>query len=155
MIIILDNVRSGYNTGAILRTAEFFDVRDVYLCGITPNAEHQEVKKTALGAEKLLNIKKYHSTLRPIMILKKQGFQILALEQHKNSISIDNLPRQSTFSPRQSALVIGNEVNGVNKKILEIADYILEIPRIGSKESLNVSVAAGIAIYQLQIQISN
>lgn len=158
VIIVLDNIRSGYNVGAILRTAEFFGLHEIYLCGITPGFEprtrvkhgagqwHKEVKKTSLGAEKNLQIKSCYSTLKLVKKLKAEDYEILALEQNKRSISINNFPRKSASSLRQSALIVGNEVSGVNKKVLDLADYIMEIPRKGQKESLNVSVAFGIAV---------
>lgn len=172
MILILDNIRSAHNVGSILRTAEFFGVKNVFLCGITPGIEHKEVKKTALGAEKSLIIHKYSSTLR---LLKKltaekpknkfsassflisENYTILALEQHPKSISLNQkIPERRSGKKWLSkvVLVVGNEITGVNKKILELADCILEIPRIGEKESLNVSVATGIAIYSLTLKLT-
>ena len=164
MILILDNIRSAYNTGAILRTADFFGIKEVYLCGITPDLTHKEVKKTALGTEKTLSVKKYHSTLRLIKKLKADEYTILALEQHARAIPLYEykIIMSITMSARRAdrfglklekvVLIVGNEINGVHKKILEIADSILEIPKKGNKESLNVSVATGIAIYSLLLE---
>lgn len=147
MIIVLDNIRSGHNVGSILRTAEFFGLGEIYLGGITPGPEHKEVKKTSLGAEKNLRIKKHYSIFRLVAKLKKEGHKILALEQDRRAINIfkskEQFVNHKAFN--KLALVIGNELTGVSKKVLALADCILEIPRSGQKESLNVSVAFGIA----------
>lgn len=143
--LVLDNIRSGHNVGSIFRTADAFGVDKIFLCGITPAITHKEVKKTALGAENFISSEKCYSVLRLVKNLKNQGLKIYALEQLKNSIKLVN------FNPIfPCALVVGNEIKGVNKQVLKIADKIIEIPMVGKKESLNVSVAAGIAIYHIK-----
>ncbi len=158
LLLILDSLRSAHNVGSILRTADATGVTHMICAGTTPHpalpgdlrAGHvaarntREIAKTALGAEKSITIS-YEPELRVTLEgLKSRGITILALEQAKNSINLFD------FKPAGPiALILGNEVDGINALDLELADHILEIPMKGSKESLNVAVAAGIALYQL------
>src|SRR3989344_4313591 len=144
LFVVLDNIRSGHNVGSVFRTSDAFGVDKIYLCGITPSITHKEVKKTALGAELTVPSEHVYSLIKLIKKLKHQGFKIYALEQHKKSIKL------GIFKPHYPCvLVVGNEVNWVNKKLLKIVDKIIEMPMIGKKESLNVSVAYGITLYQI------
>lgn len=143
--IILHNIRSALNVGSIFRTADAVGVDKIYLSGYTPTPEHPKVTKTALGAQDSVAWKQ-HTTLGPLLSkLKKNGVTILALEQHANSRDIFTYKK----TKHDIALLIGNEVRGINTSTLKHADYILEIPMRGKKESLNVAVATGIALYQL------
>jgi len=142
--LILHNIRSAYNVGSIFRTADAAGVKKVYLCGYTPTPDNQKVVKTSLGAEKYIPWEYYKQTWRLLKKLNANGIQIIALEQTKKSADY----RQ--FKPRfPLALVVGNEVRGLSKKILTYVDKIIAIPMYGRKESLNVAVAAGIALYKL------
>jgi len=142
--LILHNIRSAYNVGSIFRTADAAGVKKVYLCGYTPTPDNQKVVKTSLGAEKYIPWEYYKQTWRLLKKLNANGIQIIALEQTKKSADY----RQ--FKPRfPLALVVGNEVRGLSKKILAYVDKIIAIPMYGRKESLNVAVAAGIALYKL------
>jgi len=147
--LILHNIRSAYNVGAIFRTADAVGIEKIYLTGYTPNPEKDKAKieKTALGAEKYVAWESYKNIGYLIKKLKKEGFQIIALEQSKKSIPYYRFKSKSPF-----VLIVGNEVRGLNKKILEKCDYILEIPMFGKKESLNVAVAFGIVAYYLKIK---
>jgi 23S rRNA (guanosine2251-2'-O)-methyltransferase len=144
MIIILDNLRSALNVGSVIRTCDALGIRDVYFCGITPSPENSKVLKTSLGAEKNVVAHVGHSTFETAQKLKRKGIQIIALELTEGAVDVDN------FEPSPNcALVIGNEVSGVSHDILALADQVAMIPMKGTKESLNVAVAFGIAAYTL------
>ena len=150
--LILNNIRSAYNVGAIFRTADAAGVKKIFLCGISPypaeNSQSEitdKIGKTALGAEKMVSWEKCKQTWRLMGKLKAEGVSLVAIEQTKNS---KNIFKFKPIFPL--ALVLGNEVRGLSKKILSYADKVVEIPMLGKKESLNVSVAAGIALYQLK-----
>jgi len=144
--VILHNIRSCYNVGSIFRSADAFGARKIFLGGYTPTPEtnSKEIAKTALGAEKFVFWKKRKRTGELIMELKKQGVKIVALEQDKSSVGIKDLKTKSPI-----ALVLGNEIRGLSEAMLNKADQIVEIPMIGKKESLNVSVAFGIAAHSI------
>lgn len=149
-VIVLDNIRSLHNTGSIFRTADCAGVQDIYLCGTTPTPIDRferpvkEIAKTALGAEKSINWKYFKSTSVVLNKLKKDGYQIIAIEQSNNSIDYKNIKPKNKV-----VFVVGNEVSGISKKILGLCDTVAEIPQRGEKESLNVSVATGIAIFRI------
>jgi tRNA G18 (ribose-2'-O)-methylase SpoU len=152
-VAILDNIRSLLNVGSIFRTAEALGFEKIYLGGIipSPNSEHHKkiIHKTALGAENFLPWEKNYKTLSLIKKLKKEGFYIIALETIAKSKPLNkflNLPKKS----QKIALIVGNEVKGINKKYLKYCDRILNIPMTGRKESLNVSVAFGIGAFWLK-----
>lgn len=153
LYLILHNIRSAYNVGAIFRTADAVGVKKIFLCGYTPcpTIDHRlstndKIHKTALGAEKSVPWEQYKQTWRLLKRLKDNGLWLIALEQAKNSKNIfAHKPPQN----RNIALILGNEVRGLSGKILNYVDEIMEIPMYGKKESLNVSVAAGIVLYQL------
>lgn len=156
IVLIAHNIRSTHNVGSIFRTAEGFGVKKIILSGYTPYPKlpndnrlphiadklHHQIHKTALGAEELVAFE-YQEEV-DIAQLKSSGYQIVALEQADNSI-----PLNAYRAPEKMALIIGEEVNGVDENILNTCDSILEIPMKGKKESFNVSVAAGIALYAL------
>ncbi|GIW65489.1 MAG: rRNA methyltransferase [Candidatus Parcubacteria bacterium] len=143
---ILHNIRSTYNVGAIFRTADAVGIDKLYLTGYTPTpAKDKKIEKTALGAEKYVTWEYYQNISYLLKKLKKESFQIVALEQNEKSIPYYQ------FKPKfPLVLIVGNEVKGLNKKILNYADYIIEIPMFGKKESLNVAVAFGIVVYYLK-----
>ncbi len=143
--LIVDRVRSLHNVGSFFRTADAFGISKIYLCGYTGTPPREEISKVALGAEKTVPWKKCGQTWKVVEELKKQGVYVVALEQTKHSVSINK------WKPRfPVALVVGNEVNGVSRGVLKRVDAVLEIPMHGAKESLNVSVAAGVALYALR-----
>lgn len=142
--VILDNIRSRENVGSIFRTADAVGVAKIYLCGITPKPPHEKISKTALGAEKWITWEYHRQTWQLLKKLKKENYKIIALEQTKESANI------FVFRPKfPLVLIVGNEVKGLSPKILKYCDKKIAIPMLGKKESLNVSVAAGIALYQL------
>ena len=144
--VLLDNVRSMYNVGAVFRTCDAFLISEIILCGITGRPPHPEITKTALGAEESVKWRYEADALQAVGDLKNNGWKICVLEQAHGSITLQD------FIPAPDCryiLVAGNEVDGVNQKIVDEADYILEIPQHGVKHSLNVSVSVGIALWQL------
>lgn len=142
--VILDNIRSMHNVGAIFRTADAARVSCVFLCGITATPPRPQISKTALNTIDYVPWKYYRSTLRLVKILRKRGVQIVALEQTSDSIDY----RQFKYN-KPVAIILGNEVEGVSDKVLEVCDGCVEIPMRGIANSLNVSTAAGIALFQL------
>lgn len=151
MIAILDNIRSLYNVGSIFRTADGAGIEKIYLCGITPEPLDQfgklrpQMAKVSLGAEKSVKWEKAKSTGRLIDKLKKEGYRIWAVEQSKKSVPYYKVTLRRAQG--KIALVFGNEINGISRAILKKCDKVLEIPMRGKKESLNVSVAFGIAVF--------
>ncbi len=144
IVIVLDNVRSLNNVGSIFRTCDAFLVEKIILCGITATPPSPEIHKTALGAEDSVAWEYHSSTKDCIKQLKQSGCTICCLEQVKGSIELQNyLPsKKETY-----AIVLGNEVNGVEQEVVNMSDACLEIPQFGTKHSLNVSVSGGIAIW--------
>ncbi len=155
MVVILDNIRSLHNVGSIFRTADGVGVEKLYLCGVTPAPKDRfgevqpQLSKVSLGAEKTVAWEKVMSTSRLVTSLKKQGFKIIALEQARDSVPCYSL-QTTNYSLDRVALVLGAEVEGIAPAILKKCDTIIEIPMLGVKESLNVSVAFGIAAYGLR-----
>jgi len=148
--LILHNIRSLHNVGSIFRTADCAGVKKIFLTGYTPapvdifGKTKNEIKKTALGAERTIDWEKYKDIGKLILKLKKQKIKIIALEQSQNSINYKK------FRPEfPLALIVGNEVRGISKQILKKCDNTVEIPVAGKKESLNVAVAAGIILFEL------
>ena len=144
IVVILDNIRSRENVGSIFRTADAAGVTKIFLCGITPTPPHEKISKTALGAEMYVSWEYHKQVWRLLEKLKKEDINIVALEQTKESIDLFK------FKPKfPLVLVLGNEVKGLSPQILKYCDKKISIPMYGRKESLNVSVAAGIAIYSI------
>jgi 23S rRNA (guanosine2251-2'-O)-methyltransferase len=149
--VILHNIRSAYNVGSIFRTADAVGVEKIYLTGYTPNPDKdKKIEKTALGAEKYVLWQSYRNLNYLLKKLKKEKLKIVALEQSEKSIPYYKFKPQFDI-----VLILGNEVRGLNEKILKKCDYILEIPMFGKKESLNVAVAFGIVAYYLRLKIEN
>lgn len=146
LVLVLDNVRSMNNVGSAFRTADAFALEKVYLCGITATPPHREIQKTALGAEQAVDWAHAPDTAELCRQLQAAGYKILAVEQADGSTML----HQFCPSPNEKyALVFGNEVFGVEDKVMELADGCLEIPQYGTKHSLNISVSIGIVVWQL------
>ena len=143
--ILLDNIRSLYNVGSIFRTAEALEVTKLHLCGMTATPENPRLAKTALGAEKLVAWEQHNNGVAAARLLRQQQFGLWAIEGGERSESLFEMPHP--VGARKIALVIGNELAGVDPEILAISDRILYIPMLGEKESLNLTVAFGIAAY--------
>ena len=152
LVVVLDNVRSQHNIGAVFRTADAFRLRKVVLCGISACPPNQEIHKTALGAEESVDWEYFSSTQEAVTALKQEGYTIFSVEQVHNSISLPELSRKQ-LGENPVAVVLGHEVFGVSQQVVDMSDGCIEIPQYGTKHSLNVSVAAGIVLYSLsQIQ---
>lgn len=144
-VVILDNVRSLHNVGSIFRTADAFLVEAVYLCGITSTPPQAEIHKTALGAENTVDWKYYEDTHVAVDELKAKGYTVFAIEQAKGSTMLPDLKLDSS---KKYAVILGNEVKGVQQTVVDACDGCIEIPQFGTKHSLNVSVTGGIIIWE-------
>lgn len=145
LIVVLDNVRSLHNVGSVFRTADAFRLEAIYLCGITACPPSAEIHKTALGAEDSVEWHYAADTCDVVRSLKEQGVVVFAVEQVEGSVLLPNLE----LDPSQRyAVVMGNEVKGVQQAVVDLADHALEIPQYGTKHSLNVSVTAGIVMWE-------
>ncbi|MGN0036922.1 MAG: RNA methyltransferase [Bacteroidaceae bacterium] len=143
LVVVLDNVRSLHNIGSVFRTADAFRVERICLCGITAVPPSAEMHKTALGAELTVDWTYYASTLDAVGELKAKGYTVLAIEQVEGSRMLDSL----VLPEGRYAVVLGNEVKGVGQEVVDCCDGSIEIPQFGTKHSLNVSVTAGIVIW--------
>jgi len=151
LIVVLDNIRSQHNIGSVFRTADAFRLEAIHLCGITATPPNREIHKTALGSTESVNWKYFESTAASVKELKEAGFTIVAVEQANESILIH------TFTPdnqKKYALIFGNEVNGIEDDIMNSSDFCLEIPQSGTKHSLNISVSAGIVIWDFYVKLN-
>ncbi len=146
VVIVLDNIRSLNNVGSIFRTADSFLIEGIYLCGITGQPPHREIEKTALGATLSVEWKYFSDVIIAIQELKNNNYKIFAVEQADNSICLQNV---GVSNDDKIAIVLGNEVAGISKHILSACDIIVEIPQMGTKHSLNVSVCAGIVCWEV------
>ena len=144
--VVLDNVRSQNNIGSVFRTADAFRLESIVLCGITSKPPHREIHKTALGATESVHWEYREETLDALEELKAAGYQILAIEQTENSVSLEQLKLNQT---QKYALVFGHELRGVDQAVVNRCDLCVEIPQFGTKHSLNISVAAGIVIWDV------
>ncbi len=145
IIIILDNIRSLNNIGSFFRTADAFNIEKIYLCGITAIPPHRDIQKTALGATETIEWEHVESTLELVQKLKEEGISIASIEQAQTTTLLQNIP---SLNYNKIALVFGNEVDGVDQKVIDNSDYIIEIPQFGTKHSLNVSVCAGVVLWE-------
>lgn len=146
ILLVLDDLRSMNNVGSIFRTADAFRLEGLYLCGITACPPHTDIHKTALGAEESVPWRYFADRAEALGELQAEGYHLLALEQAHESVSLE------AFTPQPNqryALILGNEVRGVHEDFMQAVDTCLEIPQLGTKHSLNVSVATGIALWQL------
>ena len=146
LIIILDDIRSLNNIGSVFRTSDAFLIEKIYLCGITATPPNKEIHKTALGATETVAWEYAENVLEVIQNLKNEKVKVYAIEQVENSIFLQNLTIEKE---KKYALVFGNEVFGVNQEAIQLCDGTIEIPQLGTKHSLNISVSAGIVIWDL------
>lgn len=146
IIIILDDIRSLHNIGSVFRTADAFLIEKIYLCGITAMPPNKEIHKTALGATETVAWEYQKEVTTVIENLKKEGVSTFAIEQVENAVLLQDFKIEST---KKYALVFGNEVYGVSQKAIELCDGTIEIPQLGTKHSLNISVSAGIVVWDL------
>ncbi|MFA6871601.1 MAG: RNA methyltransferase [Bacteroidaceae bacterium] len=146
LVVILDNIRSLHNVGSVFRSSDAFRVAHICLCGITATPPQAEIHKTALGAEDTVNWTYYKNTLDAVHHWKEQGYKVFAIEQVENSISLDQFEVEKGD---KIAIVMGNEVKGVQQEVVDNCEQSIEIPQFGTKHSLNVSVTTGIVIWDI------
>ena len=151
LVVVLDNVRSLHNVGSVFRSCDAFRIEAVYLCGITATPPSAEIHKTALGAEDSVSWKYYESTLNAVEELKQKGYFVYSIEQVEGS---ENMAKISLDASKRYAVVLGNEVKGVEQAVVNASDSCLEIPQLGTKHSLNVSVTAGIVVWEFAKQLA-
>lgn len=144
LVVVLDNVRSRNNIGSVFRTSDAFRVEEIVLCGITSTPPHAEIHKTALGAELSVKWRYFEDTLEAVHQLKGKGYTIFSIEQAENSISLESLQLDKSHN---YAIILGHEVHGVQQEVIDASNGCIEIPQYGTKHSLNVSVTAGIVIW--------
>ncbi|MEE0147629.1 MAG: RNA methyltransferase [Segatella copri] len=163
LIVVLDDVRSLYNVGSVFRSCDAFRVEAVYLCGITATPPNTEIHKTALGGEDSVDWEYFKTTEEAVEKLKQKGYFVYSIEQVEGSTKLQNLPetheelfkqekesekQENSSLPKGYAVIFGNEVKGVKQNIVDMSDGCLEIPQFGTKHSLNVSVTAGIVVWE-------
>ena len=145
IIIILDNVRSAINVGSAFRTSDAFRIEKIYLSGISASPPNKDIRKSALGSTKSVAWEKVESTEDIVIKLRNEGYEICSVEQTDSSVMLNDFCR----TKKPIVLIFGNEVNGVKQSVIDISDTCLEIPQIGTKHSLNISVSIGIVVWQL------
>ncbi|HSN09491.1 MAG TPA: RNA methyltransferase [Hanamia sp.] len=145
VIAVLENIRSAYNVGSVFRTSDAFLIESIFITGYTATPPHKEITKTALGAQDSVDWEYFKTTTEAIEHLKKDHYKVFAVEQVTNSISLENI---AELSVDKIAFIFGNEVTGVDQEIISLCDGCVEIPQFGMKHSLNISVAAGIVLWE-------
>ncbi len=146
VVIVLDNVRSGLNVGSVFRTSDAFLIEAIHICGYSPQPPHRDILKSALGSTDTVSWKGFETVTESIDQLKNEGFKVFAVEQVENSVSLIDFQVEKG---EKIALVFGNEVSGVSEEALALADGCIEVPQWGTKHSLNISVCAGIVIWDV------
>jgi 23S rRNA (guanosine2251-2'-O)-methyltransferase len=146
VIVVLENIRSAYNVGSVFRTADAFLLEAIYITGYTCIPPHKEIKKTALGAEESVEWKHFFNATDAILSLKEKGYKVFAVEQAMNSLQL----QQTDFKPGEKiAVILGNEVTGVEQSTIGQCDGCIEIPQLGMKHSLNIATAAGVVLWEI------
>ncbi len=144
--VVLDNIRSLNNIGSVFRSSDAFLIEHIYLCGITATPPNKEIHKTALGATESVDWSYHETTEAVILQLQQEGYTIVSVEQVENSIS---LPDFKIEKGKKYAFIFGHEVKGVQQKIVDMSDFCVEIPQYGTKHSLNISVSAGVVLWEM------
>lgn len=150
LTVVLDNVRSRHNIGSVFRTSDAFRVEEILLCGITGTPPDVEIHKTALGAEDSVKWRYFEETLSAVKTLKSEGYTVFSIEQAENSVSLEY---NKLNKGEKYAVILGHEVHGVAQQVIDASDGCIEIPQYGTKHSLNVSVTAGIVIWNFFQQL--
>jgi len=149
VVVVLDNVRSAHNVGSVFRSSDAFGVDRVFLCGICPCPPSPEIRKVALGADESVPWEHAEDTLDVVLKLKEEGYTVVSVEQTVHSVKLQDFCRDSG---KKYAVILGNEVDGVQQQIVDASDFSLEIPQDGTKHSLNVSVATGVILWEIRRQ---
>lgn len=152
LIIILDNIRSLNNTGSVFRTADAFLVKKIYLCGITAQPPHKDIQKTALGATDSVEWEYAENVMDVVSKLQNEGVFVASIEQAELAVNLHDfsVQRELTY-----AVIFGNEVKGVQQKVVTASDAVIEIPQFGTKHSLNISVSVGVVIWDLFVKLKS
>jgi len=145
IIVILDNIRSLNNIGSVFRTSDAFLIEKIILCGITAKPPHKDIQKTALGATESVDWEYIQETSAALKNLKESGFTIVSIEQTENAVELQNFTIETG---KKYAVIFGNEVKGVQQEVVNESDYCIEIPQFGTKHSFNISVSAGIVLWE-------
>jgi len=151
IIVILDNIRSLNNIGSVFRTSDAFLIEKIYLCGITAKPPHKDIHKTALGSTETVDWEYVNDTLALVEKLKAQNIKIISIEQAENATMLNEFQPEADTT---YAIVFGNEVKGVQQEIVTASDVVIEIPQYGTKHSLNISVSAGIVIWDMLCKLT-
>ncbi len=150
IIVLLDDVRSLNNIGSIFRTCDAMGVKKIYLCGITAQPPHREIRKTAIGASKSMDWEYEKNAAEIVKKYRELDYKIIAVEQTSKSVSLENYQ----LNNKQTLLIFGNEINGVSQKLIDLCDLTLEIPQWGTKHSMNISVCLGVVLWDLKKQLT-
>lgn len=150
LIIILDNIRSLNNIGSVFRTADAFLVKKIYLCGITAKPPHKDINKTALGAQDSVEWEYAENTLDVVSKLQSEGVFVASIEQAELAVNLNDFSVQKEMT---YAIIFGNEVKGVQQKVVSATDAVIEIPQFGTKHSLNISVSVGVVVWDLFVKL--
>ena len=143
--VVLDNVRSMLNVGSVFRTSDAFRLAHIHLCGITATPPHRDITKSAIGAEQSMSWSHHNNTTEVVKDLQSKGYHVVSVEQAEGAASL----KAFDFDPiKKYAIVLGNEVDGVSQEVIDMSDTILEIPQLGTKHSLNISVCAGVVLWE-------
>jgi 23S rRNA (guanosine2251-2'-O)-methyltransferase len=145
-VVVLDNVRSQNNVGSVFRTADAFLIEKLFLCGITATPPNPDIRKTALGATESVPWEYFESTTDVIEVLKHKDYLIIGIEQAYESYELQNFEPEKD---KKYALVFGHEINGISQEVIDMCDYCIEIPQLGTKHSFNIAVSAGIVLWEL------
>ena len=151
IVVVLDNIRSFNNVGSAFRTADAFLLEAIYLCGITARPPHREIHKTAIGATESVSWKYFENTEEAILKLVENGYEIISIEQTDNSVMLNDF---KPSAQKKYALVFGNEVQGVDDKVIEMSKAVVEIPQLGTKHSFNITVSVGIVLWDFYTKMS-
>ena len=152
LIIILDNIRSLNNIGSVFRTADAFLIKKIYLCGITAQPPHKDIQKTALGATDSVEWEYVENTLDVIKKLNNEGVFVASIEQAELAVNLNDFSVQKEMT---YAIIFGNEVKGVQQKVVSASDVVIEIPQFGTKHSLNISVSVGVVVWDLFVKLKS
>jgi len=152
LVIVLDNIRSLNNIGSVFRTGDAFRIEKIYLCGITASPPHREIQKTAIGATESVDWEYNESTSEVLADLKKNNYTLIAIEQTEKSVPLDAFKVEKN---KKYVIVLGNEVDGVQQSAIDLCDFTVEIPQIGTKHSLNISVCTGVVVWDFFQKIKN
>tara|TARA_R110000851_G_scaffold207537_2_gene359744 strand:- start:146177 stop:146716 length:540 start_codon:yes stop_codon:yes gene_type:complete len=152
LIIILDNIRSLNNIGSVFRTADAFLVKKIYLCGITAQPPHKDIQKTALGATDSVEWEYAENVMEVVSKLQNEGMFVASIEQAELAVNLDDFSVQKEMT---YAIIFGNEVKGVQQKVVTASDAVIEIPQYGTKHSLNISVSVGVVVWDLFTKLKN